>query len=134
MLGVRTYDPAYVDACRRHIETAAVAVASLMEAARGDTDGAEATLLNNLVIVLDAQFVHRLRAVEGKDGNPLNEVRLLAASLLTNNGRMLADKQIKLDPASSLLGHAVGDEIRLTQPDFARLAQAYFAEIDKRFT
>jgi hypothetical protein len=134
MLGMRTYDPAYVDACRRHIETATVALASLVTAARGDTNGAEATLLNNLVIVLDAQSTHRLRAVEGKDGNPLNEVRLLAASLLTNSGRMLADKQIKLDPASSVLGYAVDDEIELGQADFARLAKAYFTEIEKRFT
>ena len=134
MLGMRTYDAAYIDACRRHIDTAVVALTSLMDAARGDTNGAEATLLNNLAIVLDAQFVHRLRVVEGKDGNPLNEVRLVAASLLTNNGRLLADKQIKLDPSSSVLGLDIGDEIHLTQAGFARLATAFFAEIDKRFT
>ena len=32
---------------------------------------------------------------EGKGGNPLNEVRMVCDSLLTNNGRLRRDKQIK---------------------------------------
>jgi hypothetical protein len=54
---------------------------------------------NNMVLVLENYFVHRLRAKEKKVGNPLNEVRILSTSMLSNNGRMVADKSIRLDPA-----------------------------------
>jgi hypothetical protein len=53
-----------------------------------------------MVLVLENYFEHRTRAKEKKDGNPLNEVRLLSTSMMTNNGRMAADKSIKLDPAT----------------------------------
>jgi hypothetical protein len=36
----------------------------------------ETLLFNNMILVLDRNFVHRLRMVIGKDGNPLNEVEL----------------------------------------------------------
>lgn len=78
-------------------------------------------------------FLHRLRGAEGKDGTPMNEVRLLAASLLTNGGRLVADTQIKLRPESSVLGYSVGDEIRLDRTSFTRLSNAYLDEIAVTF-
>ena len=79
----------------------------------------------------------------GKDGNPLNEVRVLCNSILLNRGRLQVDKLpgwpnsagsgIKLPPEKSVLKLDVGDEVRLTEADFARLSKAYFAELEKRF-
>jgi hypothetical protein len=47
-------------------------------------DSFELVLFNDLVLVLDAFFVHQARGIEGKDGNPLNEVRMLCNSILQN--------------------------------------------------
>ena len=42
----------------------------------------EVTFFNNMVLVLDRPFVHRLRSVTGKDGDALNEVELLCDALI----------------------------------------------------
>jgi hypothetical protein len=44
------------------------------------------------VLLLDHMFVHRLSGAEGKDGNPLNEVRVLVNSLLYNGGKLQITK------------------------------------------
>ena len=40
-----------------------------------------------MVLQLEYMFVHRLSGLEGKDGNPLTEVRVLCNSLLFNGGK-----------------------------------------------
>jgi hypothetical protein len=77
--------------------------------------------------------VHRVRNREGKDGNPLNEVRVIADSLVSRGGVMGAEKSIKLDPASLLLGYAPGDQIALGAEDFRTLSSAFLAEIEVRY-
>ena len=64
--------------------------------------------------------MHRLRKLEGKDGNALNEVRVLSASIMQGGGKLQPDPTIKLKPETSLLGLAAGDEIALGSDDFAR--------------
>jgi hypothetical protein len=88
-----------------------------------------------MVLVLDRLYVHRFAGpkYEGKDGNPLNEVRIIADSLMTNGGVMRADNQIKLPPEKSVVGLDVGDTIKLGEDDFERLAGAFFTELEKRF-
>ena len=86
-----------------------------------------------MVIVLDGYFMHRSRILEKKDGNPLNEVRVLCTSMMSNGGVMAADKTIKLDPEKSILGYRVGDEIALTEAEFVRLSAAFFAELEDKF-
>jgi len=143
MLCVNGYPHDYIDGCRSRIASQLAAYRALITAAgatRGvnssalasAVDSFEPLLFSHLVLVLDGFFFHR-RTLEGKDGNPANEVRVLCNSVLQNGGVMIADKTIKLNPAKSVLKLQVGDKIALTEADFARLSKAYFAEIKSRF-
>lgn len=86
-----------------------------------------------MVLVLESSFMHRSRTIEKKDGNPLNEVRVLSRSLVENDGVMGVDKTIKLDPGTSVLRYQVGDRIRVRESDFVRLSKAFFAEVEAKF-
>lgn len=129
MLARTTFPADYLAAVRGRIADQVGAWSTLSK----PTPDLETAYFNNLVLVLELAFVHRLRGKEGKDGNPMNEVRLLASSLLENDGVLLADKQIRLDPATSVLGLAVGDRIALTQEDFTRLSAAYLDAVAATF-
>jgi hypothetical protein len=83
-------------------------------------------------VVLDGFFVHRGRTVEGKDGNLLNELRMICTSLLQNHGVMSTDKTIKYSPEKSVVELKIGDQIKLTEPDFTLLFRAFFAEIESK--
>jgi hypothetical protein len=85
------------------------------------------------VLILDALFVHRTRAIEKKDGNPLNEVRIMCNSMLHNNSIMCADNTIRLNPTKSVLKYQVGDEIKLNEADFLLIFKAFFAEIENKY-
>ena len=128
MLAVTEYSPDHINRCRRRIE-ADIAIFSKSKA----NGAAETAFFNNMVLSLDHYFVHRVRKNEGKDGNPLNEVRVLCDSLTDNDGVLAADKTIRLDPEKSILGLEVGDEIKLTEADFRRLADGFLAEIENRY-
>lgn len=125
MLAVKTYSPEYVLGCRDRVR-------AVLDAYSG-SDDFEPLFCNHMVLALDHYFVHRQRGLEGKDGNPANEVRLLAEAIAENGGVMVADKTIKLKPESSVLGYAPGDEIVISVADLRRLAEAYFEEIAERF-
>ena len=138
MLAVKTYPQDHIDACRTLMDAQLSSYEALKATSKATGAAAEKTFeplfLNHLVVVLDGYFMHRTRAVEGKDGNPLNEVRMLAVSVLDNGGVLAADKTIKYTPDTSVTGLAVGDEIRLDLDSFTRLVRAYFAELETRFT
>jgi len=145
MLGMREYDGDYIDACRSRVETQTAMFREVAQAARdhGDADvsrleGAleslESEYFNNMLLVLEGYFVHRLRGVEGKDGNALNEVRVLARSLMENGGAVMEDPQIALDPERSVLGLRVGEPVRLTLQEYTRLSDAFFRELERRFS
>jgi hypothetical protein len=125
MLAITKYPTDYIASVRSGIDARMASYRKLSEV--------PPSLYNDLVLVLELAFVHRLRKDEGKDGNPVNEVRLLALALLTNEGRMLDGKSLKLNPKTSILGYAEGDAIVLTESDFTRLAEAFFPALTARF-
>ena len=135
MLCVNTYGHDSIDHCRARVASYVDAYRAMTAGAADDaaTAAFEPVFFNNLVLALDTYFTHRSRTLEGKDGNPLNEVRLLCASLTQNDGLMVADKGIRLRPDASVLGYAPDDEIALTEVGFVRLADAYFDEMQARF-
>ena len=93
----------------------------------------EPLLCNNMTLVLDRYFVHRLRTVTGKDGNPLNEVELLADSLMNNGGELRGKNVIKYVPEEAVVGLEEGERISLSAAEFERLAKAFFADIKSKF-
>ena len=142
MLGMKTYPRSYIAACRARVDADLAAYRKH----RGKTppNDFEARFFNNEVLLLDYMFVHRLSGIEGKDGNPLNEVRALCNSLLLNGGKLQVEKlpgwpnsavaSIRLPPEKSVLKLRNGDEIKLTETDFIQLAKAFFAEIEAKFS
>jgi hypothetical protein len=141
VLGRKDYTPDEVFAARKAVEGQLAAFRDLAAAveATGDPKAAaaleafEPVLADALVMALDRFFVHRLRAVSGKDGNPLNEVEVLVESLLAGGGVVVAHKVVRMRPEQSVLGLAPGERIRLTVDRFERLADAFFGELMNRF-
>ena len=121
MLGRKTYTQQELDHARASVERQ-------LAVGAGDPEFFEAALL-----ALDRRFVHRIRAVSGKDGNPLNEVELLVDSIMDNGGVLAVGTVIKYRPETSVLGLAAGDAIRLDADAFERLASAFLREIEARF-
>src|SRR5260370_20090771 len=66
---------------------------------------------NNLTLVLDRLYVHRLRLVTGKDGNPLNEVEMICDSLMNNHGIFRGNNVVKYIPEQSVVKLQIGDQI-----------------------
>ena len=115
MLGRTSYSKDQVEACRartaRQLE--ALDKAKVPEALAAE-------MLANMVIALELAFVHRVRKAEGKDGNPLNEVRLIAFSLLEHDGVMTETPTIKYDTRKSITGLAIGAEMQRAVPNAGR--------------
>lgn len=135
MLSVSAYPQQYIDDARIRIAEQVSAFADLASQVRGAgradrataaLDGLEPEYFANLVIALDSRFVHRSRGQERKDGNAMNEVRVLVNSIQLHAGVMTAEKGIRLDPARSVLGIVYGDQIRIDVEGFEHLAAAFF--------
>lgn len=141
MLSMVHYDQAYIDACREKVDRQLDAFDELAAAAaKGGDDRVQTALAafeprfcNHMLLALDDYFCHRARGMEGKDGNPLNEVRVLGTSIMSHDGVLTPDTTIKLDRSRSVLKHAAGDEIELSAADFRLLAQAFFAELEAKY-
>jgi hypothetical protein len=135
MLAVTSYPQSYIDDCRKAMEAQLAAYDALAASAKGKAvEAFEPLFFGNLVLAVDRCFVHRTRAIEGKDGNALNEVRMLCTSILEGGGVLTADKTIKYKPEASVLKLDVGDEIRIDAAQFRQLLKAFIREIELKFT
>ena len=141
MLGMKTYSQDYIDACRKRVD--ANVKAYRKQAGKEPSPDFEGRYFNDQVLLLDYMFVHRLTGVEGKDGNPLNEVRILCNSILLNQEKLQVEKlpgwpnsavsSLTLPPEKSILKLKKGDAIKLSESDFAKLSKAFFSELEKKY-
>jgi hypothetical protein len=142
MLGRKDYTQEELDQATRTVEQQLAAYKSLVKALNGAGDDPEVAaaleafeplLFNNMTLVLDRYFVHRLRMTTGKDGTPVNEVELLADSLMNNDGRLRGNNVIKYKPEESVLKLEPGDPINIDAARFEQLSKAFLAELDAKF-
>ena len=139
MLGRKTYTQEELDHCkaaiREQVAAYSTSAAAVATTKRGDAAfGAfEPLFFNNLTLALDRYFVHRIRPVAGKDGNPLNEVELICESLMNHDGVFTESTVIKMVPDQSVVKLQFGDPVRLTEDQFERLSRAFFAELERKF-
>ena len=139
MLAVTSYSEVYVQLTAAKVEEQLAAYKTLAAAVEGNAR-AEAALaafapgyFNTMLLALDHHFMHRMRGAEGKDGNPLNEVRMLSDSIMEHDGVLKENRTIKYKAEKAVAGIAVGQTIALDAERFERLAKAYVAELGKRF-
>lgn len=133
MLSVSKYEQDYIDQCRSATDARIGAYRELASRVGPGVAEFEPAFFNTMLLALDHLFCHRGRNFEGKDGNPLNEVRVLCNSIMENQAIMAADKQIRLKRDATVLDHEVGDEIKLSEADFRRLSDAFFGEIEAKY-
>lgn len=141
MLGRKTYTQEEFDTAQTAMADQTAAFTALAKAVAASKDKKAAAALdvfeplffNSLTLALDRCFVHRVRGVSGKDGNPLNEVEVICDSLMTNGGVLQASTVLKVVPAESVSKIEFGDAIRITADQFDRLSSAFLAEIEARF-
>lgn len=124
------YPQEYVDDCKKRLPDQLAAYQNLP--AGPARQAFESLFFNNLVPVLDSYFVHRTRGLEGKDGNLLNKVRLWSSSLLENKQRFKVERAIQYKPEDSILQPQSDQPIALTEAQFGRLPEAFFAEIQRK--
>ena len=142
VLGRKNYTQEEIDHAEASVAEQLAVYTSLTGAIAGEVTGKkvfasledfEPLFFGNMVLALDRYFVHRVRAVTGKDANPLNEVEIIADSLMNNGGVLRGINVLAYVPAKSVLKLEIGDPIRVSADDFTRLSAAFFAELKSRF-
>jgi hypothetical protein len=129
-----SYSTAEINSARFALAEQLTAYTTLTGEITGDTAQAaladfEPLFFNNLVLVLDRYFVHRLHPHAGTD--PLIEVAVIADSLLHHHAVLAAPAAYR--PADSIVKLDVGDDIRLTAAEFESLSGAFFTALEAHF-
>jgi hypothetical protein len=58
---------------------------------------------------------------------------MLAASILTNEGNLAADKSVRYKPEAAVVGIAIGEPINPTIDQFRALSDAFFATLRSKY-
>lgn len=128
MLAVSRYAPEYVERCRNTFHATIAACGKGLSSTKG-----EPLVTCQLIVALEGWFAQRTRGMEGKDGNPMNEVRLLASSITHHGGVLTIEKGLRLTADSSVLGLAPGDVIAPSLHDLAHLVDAFLDAIERTY-
>ena len=129
MPGRTSYTPDELESCR----DAADGLLAAWQANDIEDETLENLVFSQAVVALDAWFVHRARELEGEDCTPTNEVRVLADSVMANDGVLRVEGPIRWVPERTVLGLAVGDEVVLTADTYERLVAAYLGAVSDTF-
>jgi hypothetical protein len=130
-----------VDRARAAVNRQLAAFRTLAAAVTGTDDEDAATALAELepivfaymVLALDRFFVAREREVTGTATTPLNELELLAGSVMVSDGVLRTDTEVTYDPGAAVLGLQPGDRLTLTADRFEELADAVLSDLEARF-
>jgi len=126
MLSVNSYDKKYVNDCRVKVNALLSTYRDVLSAKPlAAIKAFEPHVFNHMVPALNDYFCHRARAMESKDGNALNEVRILANSVASADGTFQLDKTIKYDPAKSILSYKIGDKVSLSADEFPPFSSVF---------
>ena len=133
-----SYSAQYVDATRARVTEQLRTYRGFAAAATTDdaTRAVQAwapVYFASLVVGLEHAFVHR-RVAAGGGATALDEVRTLAASIERHGGVLTVDPATPYDAGTAVLGVAEGSLIALDDDRFERLADAFLAEIEARYT
>ncbi|MFL6151138.1 MAG: hypothetical protein ACJ72B_02050 [Ornithinibacter sp.] len=123
------YTSAEIEACRDSCD----ALLAVWAANEVEDTTLESLVFVQAVVVLDAWFAHREHDLEGDDGNPMNEVRVIAGSVVGNAGTLRVPDPIRWAPERTVLHFTPGDEVEMTADGFERLAAAYLAAIEHTY-
>ena len=142
---MKEYDGDYIDACRSRVETQTAMFREVAQAARdhGDADvsGLEGALesleseyFNNMLLVLEGYFVHRLRGVEGKDGNAPQRGARAGPVAHGERRHRHGGRPDRPRPGAERPRTARREPVRLTLQQYTRLSNAFFRELERRFS